>query len=125
MGCRQMGKQTFARIRKTLSILFAVFFVVSLTAVSVSAAAGCGGKATSSVAGKSSVTASDPPFSGEFNRHYGDFDRDFHRDFDRDFERHFGHFRDFDRDFDNHHRDFDRDFDRDFHSDFEKHFHGY
>lgn len=120
-----MGKQTFVRTRKTLSILFAVLFVASLTAASVSAAAGFGGKETSSVAGKSSVIASDPPFSSEFNRHYGDFDRGFHRDFDRDFDRHFRHFRDFDRDFDRHHRDFDRDFDRDFHRDFDRHFHGY
>jgi hypothetical protein len=122
-----MGKQTFDRIKKTLGILLIVISIVSLTAGSVSAVAGSGGKTISSVAGKSSVTASDPPsYSVGFSRHYGSFDRDFHRDFDRDFNRHFNHFRDFDRDdFDRHFREFHRDFDRDFHGDFDRHFHGY
>ena len=121
-----MGKQTFYRIKKTLGIILMVFFVVSLTAASVSAVAGCGEKGTASVTGKSSVTASDPPFSRDFDRHHKDFDRDFHRDFDRDFDRHFRHFRDFDRDdFDRHFREFHRDFNRDFDRDFDRHFHGY
>jgi hypothetical protein len=119
-----MGKQIFAQIEKTLSILFAIFLLVSLTAASVSAAGGS--KEKTSVTGKASITASDPPFRGDFGRHYGDFDRDFHRDFDRDFDRHFGHFRDFDRDdFDRHFGEFHRDFDRDFHGNFERNFRGY
>ena len=100
-----MGKQTFDIIKKTLGILLLVFLVVSLTAASVSAAEGSRGKATFSIVGKSSVTASDPPsYIRDFGRHYGDFDKDFHRDFDRDFNRHFRHF---DRDdFDRHFRGF-------------------
>jgi hypothetical protein len=121
-----MGKQTFNRIKKTLGILFIVFLVVSLTAASVSADAGSKGKATFSVAGKSSVTADPPSYSRDFGRHYGDFDKDFHRDFDRDFNRHFRHFRHFDKDdFDRHFGDFHRDFNRDFHGDFDRHFRGY
>jgi hypothetical protein len=34
----QMGKQTFDRIKKTLAILLAVFFVASMTAAAVTAA---------------------------------------------------------------------------------------
>jgi hypothetical protein len=92
-----MGKQTFDREKKTLCILLVVFFIVSLTTASVSAAigsgaTGCGGKATSSVAGKSSATARDPVSDMNLrNNFHGDFDRDF----DRNFNNHFGHLESF------------------------------
>jgi hypothetical protein len=70
-----MGKQTFNRIKKTIVVLIAVFFVVSLTAASASAQRG----------------GFERGHGGGFERgHGGGFERGHGGDFDRGFRHGFG-----------------------------------
>jgi hypothetical protein len=78
-----MGKQIFDRIKKTLAVLLAVFFVVSLTAGSVGAA---------------------PNHGHDYDHHdYDHHDYD-HHDYDHhDYDHHDYDHHDYDHDHDHHH----------------------